>query len=144
MMTRDEKMMSMLRKVAIANIGTRKRFKLAAAITHKRDLVSIGINEMRTHPLQKQFGVNDMALFLHAEISAIANALNYIDKNDLKKSTLYIHRVKRTGPLSDWVDGLACPCDGCSSAIVSFGIPRVIYSTNETGKYEEVFYKNPR
>lgn len=141
MLNRDVKVMNLLRQIAITNNGVRKRFKLAAALTYKRDIISIGVNEMKTHPLQIQFGKNEMSIFLHAEISAIANALNHVNKEDLRKTTLYIHRVKRTGPNSDWVDGLACPCDGCSSAILSFKIPRVIYSTNQAGKYEEVFFK---
>ena len=30
----------------------------------------------------------------------------------------------------------ACPCSGCKRAIAQFGLKRVIYTTNETGKYE--------
>lgn len=138
MLNRDVKMMKFVRRLAIDNKGVKDRFKLAAALTLKRDVISIGFNEMRSHPLQKQFGKNEESIFLHAEISSIVNALNHIDKSDLKKSTLYIHRVKKLSKFdSEWVDGMACPCEGCQSAIYSFGIPRVIYSTNINDEYTE-------
>ena len=136
--------MKLLRRLAIDNEGVRKRFKLAAALVNKRTIISIGLNEMRTHPLQGKFRKNNDALFLHAEIAAIANALNHIPKEKLRDSTLYIYRVKRKSSFNrqDWIDGLAFPCEGCMSAIVSFAIRRVVYSTDEHNKYREI--KFPR
>ncbi len=140
MKKRDLRTMKLLRRLAIDNEGVRKRFKLAAALVNKKTLISIGLNEMRTHPLQGKFGKNEESLFLHAEIAAIANALNHLDKEALKGSTLLIHRVKRKSSLNrrDWIDGLAKPCEGCMSAIVSFGIKKVVYSTDEPDKYKEI------
>lgn len=140
MKNRDLRIMKLLRRLAIDNEGVRKRFKLAAAVVSKKTIISIGLNEMRTHPLQGKFKKNNEALFLHAEIAAIANALNHVDKEDLRGSTLMVYRVKRKSSFNhrDWIDGLAQPCEGCMSAIVSFGIKRVIYSTNVTDKYEEI------
>lgn len=139
-MNRDVKVMKLARRLAIDNYGVKDRFKLTSIITYKRDIISIGNNILRTHPLQKQFAKNSEAIYLHAEINAISNALNHIDKSDLKKCTLYIHRVKRNDSnklKAEWVDGLACPCSGCKAAIISFEIPRIIYSTNENNKYIE-------
>lgn len=140
MKNRDRKIMKFIRRLAIDNDGVRKRFKLAAAIAVKKTIISIGLNEMRTHPLQCQFKKNEDSLFLHAEISAIANALNHVSKDDLRNSTLYIHRVKRKSSNNhrDWIDGIAYPCEGCRSAIAAFGIKRVIYSTDESDKYKEI------
>lgn len=144
MKKRDLRIMKLLRRLAIDNEGVRKRFKLASAIVSKKTIISIGLNEMRTHPLQGKFKKNNDALFLHAEIAAIANALNHMDKEDLRGSTLMVYRVKRKSSNNhrDWIDGLAQPCEGCMSAIVSFGIKRVIYSTNVTDKYEEITVGN--
>ena len=137
---RDLKIMKFVRRLAIDNNGVRNRFKLAAAIAHKKTIISIGTNELRTHPLQGKFKKNNDAVFLHAEIAAIANALNHMDKEELRNSTLYVHRVKRKSSLNhkDWVDGLAFPCEGCTSAIMSFGIKRVVYSTDEQDVYGEI------
>lgn len=141
---RDIKVMQFVRRLAIDNHGVKNRFKLAAAITYKRDVISVGVNHMRTHPMQKQFGKNDESIYLHAEINCISNALNHLTKDELKKSTLYVYRVKRESKYSsEWVDGLACPCEGCKSAILTFGIGRVIFSTDENDKYKEVYSNEP-
>ena len=74
---------------------------------------------------------------LHAETNAISNALNHIPRRDLEKATLYIRRVKL--PTKDdiaFVDGMAKPCTGCMRAIIAFGIKKVVYSTEEDGRYE--------
>lgn len=143
MLTRDIKIMELARRLAINNPGIKDRFKLTAILVYKRDIVSIGNNGLRTHPLQKKYGKNEEAIFLHAEIDAIAQGLNHISREELKASTLYVHRVKRNSPIkhkAEWVDGLACPCDGCQGAIHAFGIKRVIYSTNIDKQYNEVYY----
>ena len=144
MKKRDLKIMKLLRRLAIDNEGVRRRFKLAAAIVNKRTIISIGLNEMRTHPLQGKFKKNNDSLFLHAEIAAIANALNHIPKEELRDSSLFVYRVKRKSSFNhrDWIDGIAFPCEGCMSAIISFGLKRVIYSTDEQDKYREI--KFPR
>lgn len=142
-MNRDIKIMKLARRLAIDNYGVKDRFKLTAILTYKRDIISIGNNIMRTHPMQKKFGKNDEAIYLHAEINAISNALNHISKSDLKKCTLYIHRVKRNSPnkfKAQWVDGLACPCSGCQGAIAAFEIPRVIFSTDQNNQYTEAIF----
>lgn len=144
MLARDIKMMELARRLAINNPGVKERFKLTAILVFRRDIVAIGNNGLRTHPLQKKYGKNDEAIFLHAEIDAIAQALNHISREDLKNSTLYVHRVKRSSSVkhvAEWVDGMACPCEGCHSAILAFGIKRVVYSTNTEKQYAEVYYR---
>lgn len=138
---RDVKVMELLRRCSIDNPGTKNNFKLSAAIVVKKDIISIGYNQMRTHPLQSQFSKNEHSIYLHAEINAIAAALNHVHRDALRKATLYVHRVKRSGPdCKSWIDGEACPCEGCSAAILAFGIPRVVYSTNSMHDYSEKFY----
>lgn len=140
---RDVKIMQFVRRVAIDNPGVNNRLKLAAAVVTKRDIISVGINTMRTHPIQKKYGANDFKIYLHAEIAAIVNSLNHIDKDDLRKASLYVYRVKKdnSNPLNkNWVDGLSCPCEGCMSAIDAFKIKRVIHSTDESDMYNEMVF----
>lgn len=141
-MNRDKKIMQFVRRLAIDNPGVRERFKLSAALVIKRDVISVGNNMMRSHPVQKQFGKNNQAIYLHAEINAICNSLNHISKDDLRKATLYVYRVKRESntDLNKWVDGNACPCTGCTAAIHAFGINKVIYSTDVNDDFEEIYY----
>lgn len=133
---RDQRIMQFIRRQAI-DVEKVSNARIAAGVAIKGQLISTGRNQRRTHPFQKQFSKNDHAIFLHAETCAISNSLNHVDKEDLKKATLFIHRVKLPSKDSkEYVDGLAKPCAGCMSAIVAFGIKRVIYSTDTNGEYE--------
>lgn len=107
--------------------------RVAAALMHKGNVVSIGVNQYKTHPLQKKFSANPDSLYLHAEIHAISNALKRYDAYELSKMTLYISRIKRGMREGPFVCGLARPCDGCSSAIKAFGINKVFYTNDESG-----------
>lgn len=108
-----------------------KNSKMVASIIYKNNIISIGINQRKTHPFQKKYANNKYCL-LHAEISAIKKALNRINLKELSKSTLYVCRRRKTG----W--GLAKPCNGCALAIYEFNIKNVFYSTNQTNKYEKL------
>lgn len=125
-----------LAKVAAANPNPTE--KLAAAIVCRNRIISIGMNSMKTHPLQAKYGKNVHAVFLHAEIAAIKNALREIEVDDFSKCDIYIARIKKEKPFSKkFVWGLAKPCSGCERAIAEFGLKRVIY-TCDNGKYEVI------
>ena len=140
-LNRDLKIMQFTRRLAIDNPGVNNRAKLAASLVIKRDVISVGVNVMRSHPVQKKFGKNDQSIYLHAEINAIISSLNHVEKDDLRKADLYIYRVKKdhTDPKrTHWVDGLSCPCEGCMSAIDAFKIKRVVHSTDVNDEYQEL------
>lgn len=142
-LNRDLKIMQFTKRLAIDNPGVNNRMKLAASLVIKRDIVSVGVNVMRSHPIQKKYGKNDQSIYLHAEINAIVNSLNHVDKDDLRKADLYVYRVKKD--MNDptrkhWVDGLSCPCEGCMSAIDAFKIKRVVHSTDTNNEYEEIIF----
>lgn len=122
------KILNILTKIAEAVPPVRSA-RLASAIVLKGDIVSFGVNQLKTHPFQAKYAKNDQALYIHSENAAIIRALKKIDKDDLKKSTLYVARVKNPGNV--W--GLACPCEGCMRAIDQFKIKTVVYTNNEEG-----------
>jgi deoxycytidylate deaminase len=127
-----------LTKVAEANDEFPKA-RLAAALVKSNKIMSIGINRKKTDPLQAKYGKNKESIFLHAEINCIKNALREYDVEDLKNATLYICRVKRSGQKTNkWVWGLAKPCEGCSRAIVEFGIKNVVYTTDTHNVFEVI------
>jgi deoxycytidylate deaminase len=107
--------------------------RLAAAIVHKNDIVGFGINQRKSHPFQAKYSKNPHSIYLHAEISAIHNALKNLEVEDLKRSSLYVCRVKYT---SEWKKHMifanSCPCPGCMRAICDFGIKNV-YHTIDLG-----------
>ena len=123
-----------LTKVAAANPHNAEKF--AAAIVFRNRIVSVGMNSMKSHPMAAKYGKNKHAIFLHAEIAAIKNALREVEVDHLTKCDLYIVRVKKEQPFTNkFVWGLAKPCPGCERAIAEFGLKRVIYTCDE-GDYE--------
>ena len=124
-----------LAKFAEANDTS--NIKFAAAIVYRNRIVSVGFNRMKSHPFQAKFAKNEMAIFLHAEVHAIKNALKEMTVGELAKCDLYITRVKKPKSHSKhFVWGIAKPCCGCQRAIAEFGIRRTVYTTDEHGCYE--------
>lgn len=130
-MTRDRKYMDFVRRLATSN---NMKMKLAACLVIRNEIISVGFNSDKSHPLQKRFSKNTEAIFKHAEVDCIIKALKIVDEEDLKDATLYVHRVKKQNKGdANWVTGMAEPCPGCAKAIEHFGIKRTVYSTDEEG-----------
>lgn len=129
---RHSKVISHLAKIA-QDVPGISRARLAAAVVVKNEIISIGVNSKKTDPFQKRFGKNSFSIHLHAEISAIKNALKRIRHDDLAKSTLYVARVKSVR--NSTVYGLSKPCAGCQRAIAEFGIKKVIYTNEEETQF---------
>ena len=102
----------------------------------RNKIIAIGTNQKKSHPFQKKYAPNEDAIYLHAEVAAIKNALRHIDEKVLAKSTLYICRIKRTGDKnSPFTWGISKPCVGCQRAIATFNIKNVVYSEEGIGAY---------
>ena len=130
----NEGILHTLATIAEANDGSNIRF--AAAVVYRNKIVSIGYNRMKSDPFQAKYAKNSEAIYLHAEVHAIKNALREIPVEDLPKCELYISRVKKPkAGDKHFVWGLSKPCAGCERAIVEFGIKRTIYTCDETGNY---------
>ena len=96
----------------------------AAAIYINNRLISIGVNQMKSHPLQAKFGANTDKIFLHAEIDAIRNALRRVKTSELHEATMYVARMRQG------VVRLSKPCVGCQRAILHFGIRNVYWTSD--------------
>jgi tRNA(Arg) A34 adenosine deaminase TadA len=108
------------------------KMKLAACLVIRNEIVSVGFNSDKSHPLQKRFSKNSEAIFKHAEVDCIIKALKIVDEEDLKDATLYVYRVKKLNKGDmNWVPGRAEPCPGCQKAIEHFGIKRTVFSTDQ-------------
>lgn len=122
------KYIDILSKIA-SDLSPVKSARIAACVVLQNDIVSFGVNEMKSHPFQARYGKNSDAVYLHAETSAIKNALKYIPLNELKRCTLYICRVKYTdASKTKLMFGTAKPCSGCYRCINTFDISRVYYT----------------
>jgi deoxycytidylate deaminase len=100
--------------------------RISACVVYKNNIVAFGMNSKKTHPFQAKFGRNSESIYLHAETSAIYNALKILTLEELEKSTLYVCRVKMVNNKECW--GLSKPCDGCAKAIATFNIKKVYYT----------------
>lgn len=113
--------------------------RVGAIIVIKNRIISFGTNQYKTHPFQAEYSRNEDAVFLHAEVDCIKNALKRVNVNDLQKATMYIVRVKNEtcDPSSPFILGLAKPCQGghknsgCMGAITNFGLKKVVYSKDD-------------
>jgi tRNA(Arg) A34 adenosine deaminase TadA len=112
------------------------KMKLAACLVLRNEIISVGFNSDKSHPLQKRFAKNIDAIFKHAEVDCIIKALKVVEEDDLKDATLYVYRVKKQNKGdTGWVSGLAEPCPGCQKAIEHFGIKRTVFSLEEENAY---------
>lgn len=106
------------------------RARIVACLVYKNKIIAYGTNELKSHPMAARFSKHPEAIYLHAEVSAIRNALSRYDPKIIAKSTLYVARAKQTSD-GDFVYGMAKPCSGCSSAISFFGIKTVYYTNGD-------------
>lgn len=125
---KDMKYISLLTKIAEAVPPVRSA-RLAAALVHKNEIIAFGVNKMKTHPFQKQYGKNPQAIFLHAENDCLLRAMKKVGREGIRGATLYVARVKNPGN----VFGNACPCEGCRDAIETHDLGRVVYTTDAGG-----------
>lgn len=125
---KHSKYINILSKIA-SDLSPVKSARLAACVVLQNDIISFGVNEMKSHPFQARYGKNSDAVYLHAETSAIKNALKYISINELKRCSLYICRVKYTDASKiKLMFGTAKPCPGCFRCINTFEISKVYYT----------------
>jgi deoxycytidylate deaminase len=125
----NEDIMNQLRE--LTNLSTYPKHSLAAGLVYKNKLISFGYSQMKSHTFQKKYGKNDDAIYLHAEVNCIHNAIRSgFDRFD--KSTLYVVRTKWNGPFEDKfkVDGISKPCSGCMKCVIDYKIKNVIYTND--------------
>lgn len=122
----DKRFKQTLFDLAVANDGVRGRIKLAAGVVYKNRLVAVGKNSYKSHPLMSKFGKNPEAIYLHAEVDAIKNALRVLSLQELEKSDILVVRVRREG--HDFQTCLAKPCEGCMRAITTFNLRNLYYT----------------
>ena len=101
-----------------------------ACIVYKHEIVAFGQNQMKSHPFQAKFAKNSKAIFIHAEVEAIYNALKKLSLKELEKAELYVIRLKKDGQI-----GLSAPCTGCARCINTFKIGKVFHSSENCEEF---------
>jgi len=105
--------------------------KLASAIIYRGNIISVGFNQNKTHPMQLKWMVNPKRTTLHAEVNAIVRASRVLGEYEFSRSSIYVARVKKEEIRGNWMYGMAKPCAGCMRCIISFGIRELWYSTDD-------------
>lgn len=129
---RHRKILDLLETVAI-DVESVTRSRHAAAIVYKNTILSIGTNRNVTHPFQKRFATHEDAIWIHAEIDAINKAIKRHGTDLVKRSSLYVLRVKHEGNCI--VRANSRPCSGCQQAIATFEIRNVFYTMDNGFDY---------
>lgn len=94
------------------------KFKLGCVVVRGNKIVSIGFNQLKTHPKS----VTPYRQ-LHAELNAILDR----DTELLRGCTVYTYREHRDGTLAP-----SRPCQYCQAALAAVGI-RQVFFTDEGG-----------
>jgi len=108
--------------------------KIAAIIVCKNSVMSVGLNQMKTHPMVAYDKHDEWCDYLHAESSAIINALRQIGARKLLKCEMYVCRAKIFNGNYTW--GCSKPCINCQKFMEHYPLKRVYFSTEKKGSYE--------
>ena len=105
------------------------RIKIGAVVAHKHNVLAVGINQVKSHPLQKKYNkerfsetkTDTCQHFIHAEIDALLK----VRREDLTKASLYVFRMNLNGELA-----ISRPCPACMAMIGAMGIKKIHYTTD--------------
>lgn len=100
------------------------KFQLGCVIVRGNKIVSIGFNQLKTHPKS----VTPYRQ-LHAELSAILD----IDKRTLAGCQAYVYREHRDGTLA-----VSRPCQYCQAALTAVGITQVFFTDEDGYKVQKL------
>lgn len=132
MKKKQEKILTLLEDVA-TGIERVSNARISSAVVYKNDIVSIGVNQNKTHPFQALHARHEESIYWHAETHAIHNALKRISSDKLSQSVLYVCRIDQAHNYC-----LARPCEGCIKAISKFKLKGLVYTTSNSFRAEEL------
>ena len=115
----------MNRKKAVHRIAINMALKSPSkfrvgAVVFKKNILSAGYNQRKTHPLLSKIG-NQFMKGLHAELHACIG----LDAEQMEGASIYVVRLKLDGSI-----GLAKPCKMCQTYLREVGFKTAYYSTN--------------
>lgn len=89
------------------------KYKFGAVIVRKNKIISYGVNVIKTHPAQKNYG--DFCISIHAELQALLKCQSPLKNDAIMYIARYsIHRDSR-------------PCLPCRTYIKEAGITTIVY-----------------
>lgn len=112
-----------------------RRLKVVSFLCYKGKIVSFGVNTEKTSPMQNFYRIQ----------TSLGSIVNFLDKehseiNCLRKTNVNLKWNKvEFVVISKHKDGtfrMARPCPTCMSALKSYGIKKIIYTTSKNNKFE--------
>ena len=113
-------MASMFRLAKNISKISNHRYKMGAVIVKNGNVISVGTNQLKTHPEAPRNG-------LHCEIHAIKCSGKY----DLKGSSIFVYRETRKGKIAK-----ARPCIYCMEELKKKGFKSIFYTIDEYPFFE--------
>lgn len=98
--------------------------RLGAVIVKGGDVIGVGFNKKKTHPMSKTRFNN-----IHAELSAVLNS----GLENLHGCSIYVYRETRQGQ-----PAMARPCVDCMRMLQQLSIDKVFYTSDSGFSEEEV------
>lgn len=99
-------------------------YKVCAVLVKGRNVCSIGVNQPKTHPEQKdQYHDYVYGKSIHAELDCLIRA----PYETITGSTIYVCRKLHNGDFA-----LAKPCHLCQDLLRKYGVKKAIYSIGPT------------
>lgn len=111
---------------ATSELSSYPRIKIGAVIVRKNSVLAVGVNEEKSHPIQKRYNIYrdidvEIEHNIHAEMAALIKC-----RESLKGADIYIYRKDSNGNTA-----ICKPCAACRKALLDSGIRRVYYTTSD-------------
>ena len=113
---------------SVSEVSEFPRIKIGAVVARKHNILAVGVNQLKSHPLQKKYNKNRFTNnedscqhHLHAEMDALSK-IRFTD--ELNKAVIYVFRKNNNDKLA-----MSRPCPGCMARIKDVGIKKVYYTT---------------
>lgn len=141
MLYSDKKIKKFFEKAkTMCEISDNPKNKVGAILVYKNKIVSVGFNQQKSNPIQKEYNVcrcTEKRYFdvdkcnnsIHAETSAILNAQRL--GINLSECSIFVYRQKKSK-----VQGLSKPCKACQKLLLDNGITDWYYSLDDGWRYE--------
>jgi len=112
------------RRARIESKKSSLRIHVGAAISRGGNLIAVGYNQSKSHPMVDTF-------HLHAEASAIIS--RRYNSDSLVNSTIWVYRE-----IADGTPALAKPCKSCMRLIIAAGVKKIFYTTSKPPYYKTI------
>ena len=111
---------------SVAKTSEYPRIKIGCCIVKRNKILAVGVNLLKSHPVQKRFNkyrgidTNRIHNNIHAELDAVIKVAN---KEDLCGSDIYLYREDMFG-----VKKISKPCPACTRILKLYGIKNIYYT----------------